>query len=96
MCETATCLNLSLSVTSYLDLDTPPCTDFYKFACGSWSQENPIPPGHVSFDTLQKVAKGNTVRLYQVRYSQGLDCSGEFEVWGGGGGAQAWHYITFS
>ena len=30
--------------TAFLDLTTDPCSDFYKYACGGWVKNNPVPP----------------------------------------------------
>jgi putative endopeptidase len=48
----------SLDVSA-MDKAVDPCMDFYKYACGSWSQKNPIPPDRSSWAVYNKSYEDN-------------------------------------
>jgi putative endopeptidase len=39
-----------------LDHEADACVDFYRFACGGWERENPIPPDEGNWDVYGKLA----------------------------------------
>ncbi len=57
-----------------LDKSVPACTDFYQFACGSWSKATPIPADKPSwtrsFDIIQE-RNENELRAILERYAAG-------------------------
>ena len=57
-----------------LDKSVPACTDFYQFACGSWSKSTPIPADKPSwtrsFDVIQE-RNENELRAILERYAAG-------------------------
>lgn len=59
---------------SALDRSVSACTDFYQFACGSWSKATPIPADKASwtrsFDTIQE-RNENELRSILERYAAG-------------------------
>ena len=59
---------------SALDKGVSPCTDFYEFACGSWSRATPIPADKPSwtrsFDVIQE-RNENELRAILERYAAG-------------------------
>lgn len=52
--------------TRFIDRSVDPCTDFYKFACGKWIQQNPIPPDQANWDVYSKLAEDNERFLWGI------------------------------
>src|SRR5579863_1327242 len=52
----------ALDVTS-MDRTVDPCVDFFKYSCGGWIKNNPIPPDQSSWDTYAKMQDENLGRL---------------------------------
>jgi putative endopeptidase len=52
----------ALDVTS-MDRTVDPCVDFFKYSCGGWMKNNPIPPDQSSWDTYSKMQDENLGRL---------------------------------
>ena len=52
----------ALDVTS-MDRSVDPCVDFFKYSCGGWMKNNPIPPDQSSWDTYSKMQDENLGRL---------------------------------
>jgi len=55
----------SLDVTS-LDRSADPCVDFYKFTCGGWEKNNPIPADQASWSVYAKLANDNQQFLWGI------------------------------
>ncbi|HEY1744454.1 MAG TPA: M13 family metallopeptidase [Granulicella sp.] len=55
----------SLDVTS-LDRTVDPCVDFYKFSCGGWLKNNPIPADQAAWDVYAKLANDNQQFLWGI------------------------------
>jgi putative endopeptidase len=55
----------ALDVTS-MDRTVDPCVDFFKYSCGSWIKNNPIPPDQSSWDTYSKMQDENRARLRDI------------------------------
>jgi len=55
----------SLDVTS-LDRTADPCVDFYKFSCGGWLKNNPIPADQAAWDVYAKLANDNQQFLWGI------------------------------
>lgn len=55
----------SLDVTS-LDRSVKPCDDFYKFTCGGWMKNNPIPADQATWSVYGKLANANQQFLWGV------------------------------
>ena len=55
----------SLDLTS-MDRTVDPCADFYKFTCGGWMKNNPIPADQASWSVYAKLANENQQFLWGI------------------------------
>jgi len=55
----------SLDLSS-MDRSTDPCADFYRYACGSWIKNNPIPPDQARWNVYSKLANENQRFLWGI------------------------------
>jgi putative endopeptidase len=55
----------SLDLTS-LDKTVDPCVDFYKFTCGGWKKNNPIPADQASWSVYAKLGTENQQFLWGI------------------------------
>jgi len=49
---------------SAIDKTADPCTDFYKYSCGNWVKDNPIPADQVRWGRFNELAERNNYLLY--------------------------------
>lgn len=49
-----------------MDQQVKPCVDFYKYACGGWEKNTPIPPGFSYWDRTQELAYNNMYQLHRL------------------------------
>jgi len=52
--------------TSSLDRSVDPCVDFYKFTCGGWEKNNPIPADQAAWSVYAKLANDNQQFLWGI------------------------------
>ena len=55
----------SLDVNS-LDRSADPCVDFYKFSCGGWEKNNPIPADQAGWSVYAKLGNDNQQFLWGI------------------------------
>ena len=55
----------SLDLTN-LDRAVDPCVDFYKFSCGGWIKNNPIPPDQAAWSVYGKLTNDNQQFLWGI------------------------------
>lgn len=55
----------SLDLSS-LDRSADPCVDFYKFSCGGWQKNNPIPADQASWSVYGKLTMDNLQFLWGI------------------------------
>jgi len=51
---------------SAMDTSASPCEDFYRYTCGGWQKNNPIPSDQASWDVYAKMAQDNKRVLWGI------------------------------
>lgn len=59
LCLTEPCITVAGMVIGGLDQSVDPCNDFYKFACGGWMKNNPLPEGKSRWGTFSNLWEHN-------------------------------------
>jgi len=49
-----------------MDRTADPCTDFFRYSCGTWIKKNPIPPDQARWDVYSKLEEDNERFLWGI------------------------------
>src|SRR2546426_7424452 len=55
----------SLDIPS-MDRSVDPCVNFYRYSCGGWIKQNPIPPDQARWNVYSKLAQDNQMFLWGI------------------------------
>jgi chromosome segregation ATPase len=57
LCSRAECVSSADDLARSMDTNVDPCQDFYRFACGGFPRNFPVPEGLESWNTSQQLDK---------------------------------------
>ena len=49
-----------------MDLSVKPGEDFYKYACGGWMKNNPLPAAYSRYGSFDKLGEDNSKRINSI------------------------------
>lgn len=69
----------SMDVTA-IDKTANPCEDFYQYACGNWTKNNPIPPDQAVWGRFNQLHDNNQYILKEILEKDSADSPGRSAV----------------
>ncbi|XP_014470512.1 PREDICTED: membrane metallo-endopeptidase-like 1 [Dinoponera quadriceps] len=70
VCLTEECEKIAKVILESMDKSVNPCDDFYEYACGKWSEHNPVPEGSRSW-SLWEMLQNNVDRQIEDILKEG-------------------------
>ncbi len=68
---------LSEQVHAVMDEAADPCTDFYRYACGQWLDDNPLPGDQTRFGRFHELREANKVAMREILEATAADPQAE-------------------
>ncbi|XP_074652410.1 endothelin-converting enzyme 1-like isoform X2 [Tubulanus polymorphus] len=75
ICMDVECLEGAAYMLKNMNTSVDPCTDFYKFSCGSWTVSDKLPVGWADFNVYKDLYYKNWYKVARIMYRGSRDKS---------------------